>query len=374
MTRIADIMKALESWAPRASQQSYDNVGLQVGDAGKNLSKAIIALDLTPAVVEEAIANGAALVITHHPLIFRPLKSVTQQDWHGSLILKLASAGIALYCIHTNLDAAKGGVSFALAEQLGLTDIRFLRPIKDTLVKLVTFVPADHFEVVREALAQAGAGQIGDYDACAFSSTGTGYFRPGASTNPHIGEAGGDLTSVNEIRIETEVLRWYLPTAIRALQASHPYEEVAYDVYPLKQAGTQVGMGAIGMLEKPESLQTFLKRAATALSTDGLRFVGDPDAEVKCVAVCGGSGADLMSDAMHTGADAFLTADITYHRFFDVLDTAGNPRMALIDVMHYETEACTEVLLVKWLAERFPDISWIKTANRTSPIDTFIIK
>lgn len=371
MPSINTITSTLESWAPRGMQQTYDNVGLQVGDPDAVVDTAVIALDLTPAIADEAIAQNAQLIITHHPLIFRPLKSVTTRDWHGSLILKLAQAGIALYCIHTNLDAAKGGVSFALAQQLGLRDIGFLKPMDNTLVKLVSFVPRTHTSGVRAALADAGAGRIGEYDACAFVGTGTGYFKPGENTAPHTGTAGGGITSADENRIEVEVQRWDLPRVLRALHQAHPYEEVAYDVYPLENAGTRTGMGAIGNLSDAEPLDAFLQRVSSALSTSSLRFVGDASASIQRVAVCGGSGSDLTDAALRAGADAFLTADITYHRFFDVLDTAGEPRMALIDAMHYETEACTESLLQNWLNEKFPDVNWHKTSLRTSPVQAF---
>lgn len=370
MPTISDITNALESWAPRATQQSYDNSGLQVGDASRTLTKAIIALDLTPAVLQEAITNEAELIITHHPLIFRPVKSITTSDWNGSLILQLAQSGIALYCIHTNLDAAKDGVSFALAEQIGLQDISFLQPLDDTLYKLVTFVPKEHFDVVREAIAEAGAGEIGDYTDCAFAIQGTGYFQPGIDTNPHIGEAGGALESVNEIRLEAEVLRWRLSNVLSALHAAHPYEEVAYDVYPLANKGTQVGMGAIGTLKQAESLPEFIQRISGALNTTSLRYVGDDQQSIQRVAVCGGAGSDLIGTAIRAGADAYLTADITYHRFFEALSANGKPHMALIDAMHYETEACTENLLQDWLSRRFASVEWIKTATRTSPIKT----
>lgn len=374
MTTVSDITKALEQWAPLGTQQSYDNARLQVGDPRTAVSHTIIALDLTPAVIDEAIDAGATLIITHHPLIFRPLKSVTTGTWQGALILRLAQAGIALYCIHTNLDAAKDGVSFALARQLGLTDIKFLKPLADTLVKLVTFVPETHVDPVRSALADAGAGRIGEYDNCAFISTGTGYFSPGEAANPHLGEAGGGLASANEMRIEVEVHRWQLSTVLRALHSSHPYEEVAYDVYPLEKQDTQTGMGAIGELEEARSLEDFLQHTAETLNTDGLRVVGNPDKPIKHVAVCGGSGADLMGAAQRAGADAYVTADVTYHRFFDVLNTGGTPEMALIDAIHYETEACTEDLLQNWLSARFPDLVWQKTVTKTSPIRTFVKK
>lgn len=368
---VREIAEALEAWAPPGSAQSYDNVGLQVGDPEQTVQRALLALDLTPAVVEEAQNLKAELIITHHPLLFRPLRQLTPHSLVSSLALRLAAAGIALYSIHTNLDAAPGGVSFALATQLGLQDVQFLAKMEQALYKLVTFVPVSHFDQVREALAQAGAGRIGNYEACAFASRGTGYFRPGDMARPFIGEPG-KLESAEELRLEVEVARWDLPRVLAAMRAAHPYEEVAYDVYPVEQPYTRAGLGAIGRLAKPEPLRDFLQRVAERLQTDSLRYTGDLEAPVEMVAVCGGAGADLIGRALAAGADAYVTADVTYHRFFDVLDVAGRPRMALIDAGHYETEALTEALLATWLQERFPSVTWQRTTVRTSPVRTFI--
>ena len=369
---IQSITDALEAWAPPGSAQSYDNVGLQVGDAQRPVEHALLALDLTPQVVDEAASIGASLIITHHPLLFKPLSSLTADSFTSNLALRLAEAGIALYSIHTNLDAAPGGVSFALAEHLGLSDVTFLDGFADTLYKLATFVPTDEFESVRAALAEAGAGQIGEYDACAFSTNGTGYFRPGHATNPHIGEAGGSLESVDEVKIEVEVARWNLGSVLATLQATHPYEEVAYDVYPVKQNNSRAGLGAIGQLDAPMPLRDVLERVATRLDAGSLRYVGDPEAIVERVAVCGGAGSDFIGTARGAGADAYVTADVKYHEFFGALDHDGTPDMAIIDPGHYETEALTEALLRDWLAARFPAVDFQRTATRTSPIHTFV--
>ncbi len=369
---IRQIADALEGWAPPASAQSYDNVGLQVGRPERHVRRALVALDLTPAVVNEAEAVEAQLVVTHHPLLFRPLKSLTPGSLPSALALRLAEAGIALYAAHTNLDAAPGGVSFALAEQLGLEHVSFLGGMDETLVKLVTFVPEAHVEAVRAALAEAGAGRIGDYTACAFASAGTGHFRPGEGTDPHIGEAGGDLEAVAEIRLETEVARWDLGRAARALEAAHPYEEVAYDVYPVEQQNTRAGLGALGRLREAVPLRSFLRHVAERLEAESLRYAGDPAQHVHTVAVCGGAGSDLRTRAMRADADAYVTADVKYHDYFDVLAADGAPQMALIDAGHYETEAAAEVLLRRWLAERFPATDWRRTTHRTSPMRTFV--
>lgn len=369
--RLAEVARALEAWAPPGSAQGYDNVGLQVGDAQRTVETALIALDLTPAVIDEAEALGATLILTHHPLIFRPLRSMTAGSWASGLALRLAEAGIALYSIHTNLDAAPGGVSFALAEQLGLENLRFLDGFGETLHKLVTFVPHDHAEAVHAAMAAAGAGQIGDYAACAFTSEGTGHFRPGDGAEPFVGEVG-TLERAPEVRLEMEVARWHLPAVVRALQAAHPYEEVAYDVYDVHQKNTRAGLGAIGTLPEAEPLTAFLRRVAERLEAASLRYAGDPEASVRTVAVCGGSGSDFTKHARRAGADAYVTADVTYHKFFDVFTPDGTPQMALIDAGHYETEAITEQLLRDWLSARFPAVAWHRTTLRTSPMRTFV--
>ena len=224
---IADVADALEAWAPPGSAQDYDNVGLQVGDASRSVDTAVLALDATPAVLEEADRLDADLIVTHHPLLFRPLDGVTADGYVSTLALRLAESGVGLYSAHTNLDAAPDGVSFALADRLGLTDVGFLDGYEETLYKLAVFVPEDAFDAVRQALADAGAGQIGDYEACAFAVEGTGFFRPGADTDPHIGEAGGGVESAQERKLEVEVARWNLRPVLAALDEAHPYDEVA---------------------------------------------------------------------------------------------------------------------------------------------------
>jgi len=370
--RISDVTDALEAWAPPGSAQDYDNVGLQVGDASRSVETGLLALDATPQVLAEANEIGADLIVTHHPLLFQPLDGVTADDYVSNLALRLAEAGVALYSIHTNLDAAPGGVSFALADRLGLTDVGFLDGYEDTLYKLVVFVPEDAFDTVRQALADAGAGQIGEYEACAFAVEGTGFFKPGEGTNPHIGEAGGDVESAQERKLEVEVARWDLGDVMAALNEAHPYEEVAYDLYPVKQKNSRAGLGALGTLETPMSLSTFLDRVATRLEAGSLRYTGDGDATVERVAVCGGAGSDFIGTARAAGADAYVTADVKYHQFFQTLDRDGTPDMALVDPGHYETEALTEALLRDWLTERFPAATWHRTDRRTSPMKTFV--
>jgi dinuclear metal center YbgI/SA1388 family protein len=369
---IADVTDALEAWAPPGSAQDYDNVGLQVGDASRTVDTALLALDATPQVLEEAQEIDADLIVTHHPLLFRPLDGVTADSYVSNLALRLAESETALYSIHTNLDAAPGGVSFALADRLGLTEVGFLDGFDETLYKLAVFVPEDAFRTVREALADAGAGRIGDYEACAFAVEGTGFFKPGANTDPYIGEAGGDVESAQEHKLEVEVARWNLGRVLNALHDAHPYDEVAYDLYPVHQSNSQAGLGALGVLPEPEPMPDFLRRVADRLDAGSLRYAGDDESPVERVAVCGGAGSDFIGTALGAGADAYVTADVKYHEFFNVLDTDGTPEMALVDPGHYESEALTEALLRDWLADRFPAAQWQRTDLRTNPMKTFV--
>jgi dinuclear metal center YbgI/SA1388 family protein len=332
----------------------------------------MLALDATPAVLAEAQVHDAELVVTHHPLLFRPLDGVTADGYVSNLTLRFAEAGVGLYSIHTNLDAAPQGVSFALAERLGLTDVGFLDGYEDTLYKLAVFVPEDAFDAVRQALADAGAGRIGDYEACAFATKGTGFFRPGADADPHIGTAGGDVESADERKLEVEVARWNLGGVMGALRDAHPYEEMAYVLYPVKQKNSRAGLGALGRLDDPMPLSAFLNRVATRLDAGSLRYAGAPDATVERVAVCGGAGSDFIGTARGAGADAYVTADVKYHEFFDALDRDGTPQMALVDPGHYETEALTEALLRDRLREQFPQVDWHRTDTTTSPMRTFV--
>ena len=288
-----------------------------------------------------------------------------------NLALRLAESGIALYSAHTNLDSVRGGVSFALAEQLGLKDVDFLMHKDDTVVKLVTFVPADSAEQVRGALTDAGAGQIGQYSGCSFESSGTGRFTAEKETNPAVGNPGGPAEQVEEVRLETEVAKWDLAKVISAMKDAHPYEEVPYDIYPVRQPFQNAGLGAIGTLENPVRLETFLTTVSQTLENSALRYTGDLDKMINRVAVCGGSGSKFVGAAQAAGADAYVTADVTYHTFFDVLNTDGNPEIALIDPGHYESERITEVLMLDFLKTEFPDVEWLRTTTRTAPVKTF---
>jgi dinuclear metal center YbgI/SA1388 family protein len=329
---IADIIRTLEAWAPRWTAWERDNVGLQVGDPRRSVRRVLVTLDVTPAVVEEAVRRKVELIVSHHPLLFRPTASITSSDEVGRMILALAERRITLYSAHTNLDFAPGGVSMCLAQRLGLQSVRFLVPLKDTLAKVAVFVPEGHVRRVRSAMADAGAGVIGEYASCAFAAPGQGSFRGSATTNPAVGTAG-QLEEIPEVRLEMVAPRADVPGVVRAMKAVHPYEEVAYDVYPLDNPSTTAGMGAVGELAAPVTPSVFLRGIRRSLAPAALRHTVPGTRRIRTVAVCAGSGSDLLPDAIRSGADAFVTADVRYHAFH-----AATGSILLVDAGHWETE------------------------------------
>jgi dinuclear metal center YbgI/SA1388 family protein len=329
---LADIEKFFEEWAPRWTAWERDNVGIQVGRRAKKISKLLLALDVTPEIVEEAIAGKFDLIVTHHPLLFRPPSSISDSDNVGATVLSLAERGIALFSAHTNLDAAQGGVSFALAQTLGVAKPSFLVPLKGTLLKIAVFVPERHADIVAAAMAGSGAGIIGEYQSCSFRTTGKGTFRGSQHSKPAVGNPL-QLEEAPEVRLEMIVPRAHVNAVIAAMKSAHPYEEVAYDLYPLENGNPNVGMGAIGNLSKPMTLRTFLVFVKKALSSSSVRFSESPHQSIKRVAVCGGSGSELLEDAIREQADVFVTADVRYHTF-----QSASGRIALVDAGHYETE------------------------------------
>jgi len=328
---IKEIEQIVEAWAPTWTAWERDNVGLQIGDRTRKISKVLVALDVTEQVVLEARSAKVDLIVSHHPLLFRPQSSVTSASAVGRMLLKLAESKIAVYSAHTNLDFTRHGVSFALAGALGLRNIGFLSPLKGTLAKVVVFVPAPYADRVADAMSSAGAGVIGDYGACSFRTEGTGTFRGSARTKPFVGKAG-NLERVDEVRLEMVAPRARTQAVVAAMKRAHPYEEAAYDLYHLDNEDPNYGMGAVGSLSAAQSLKSFLKRTKRVLHAEALRYSGDLRKQVKRVAVCGGSGSDLLSSAADAGADVFVTADVRYHAFHE----AGN--IALVDAGHWETE------------------------------------
>ena len=329
---VSDVHRIISAWAPKDIAWEKDNIGLQIGDYAAAVKGILVCLDVTPKVVAEAAKRKANLIISHHPLLFRPPKSITPQDEVGKTIRALIEKSINLYSAHTNLDFTSGGTSFALAEALGLKNTEFLHSTYRVQKKLVTFVPEQHVGEVRDAMAEAGAGVIGNYDHCSFGTKGIGTFRGNEKATPAVG-VKGRVEQAAEIRLEMIVNQWDVPNVLTALHRNHPYEEVAYDLYPLDNVNEQYGMGVMGTLERPMRVRQFLEFVKKRLRVGALRYTAGRAKTISTIAACGGSGAELVDTAIGKGADAFITADVKYHDFHHA---QGN--VLLIDAGHYETE------------------------------------
>lgn len=332
--RLKDVVAVMERLAPPKLAEDWDNSGWQVGDPDAVVQKVLLALDVTPAVVEEAEQNNVQLVISHHPVLLKGIKSVRRDEPAGGLLFRLVRAGISVYSAHTTLDSAAGGVNDALARALDLQELEVLHPVNyERLIKLVVFVPGDYADAVRGALGRAGAGWIGNYSDCTFNTRGTGTFRPREGTNPFTGTVG-ELERVDEVRIETIVRQDDVDRVVGAMLDAHPYEEAAYDLYPMENRGGVLGLGRVGLLAEPVLLSQMAAKVKKDLEAVNLRYGGDPNAMVRRVAVCGGSGGDLWPLARRRGADVLVTGDVRYHAARDML-TAG---MAFVDAGHFATE------------------------------------
>jgi dinuclear metal center YbgI/SA1388 family protein len=313
-----EIIHLFEQFSPKGLAMEDDKIGLQIGRLNKKIDKIMIALDVLEEVIDEAIAKGVQLIIAHHPPIFRPLKNVRTDTVQGRMIEKLLKHDIAVYAAHTNLDVAKGGVNDLLAEALGLENPEVLVPtFESKLKKLVVFTPKSHAEEIRKVLGNSGAGFIGNYSHCSFSADGTGRFLPEENTNPFIGQKG-HLESVDEVRIETIVPEQLLKRVITSMIKAHPYEEVAYDVYPVENKGEVLGLGRIGTVDEI-TLGEFAQRVKTVLEVQSVRVVGDLASKVKKVAVLGGDGNKYFKHAKFKGADVYITGDIYYHTAHDAM-------------------------------------------------------
>jgi dinuclear metal center YbgI/SA1388 family protein len=313
------LIQAFEDRVPKsfAIDDDRKKIGLQIGTLNKPVKIAMIALDVLENVVDEAIENHVDLIIAHHPLIFHPLRKINTDSAHGRIIEKCIKHDITVYAAHTNLDVAKGGVNDLMAEALGLKNTEILVPTNETqLKKLAVFVPRDHADDVRRALGEAGAGYIGNYSHCTFNSSGQGTFMPQEGTNPYIGSQG-KLEHADEVKIETIIPAELQAKVIQAMVDAHPYEEVAYDLYPLDNQEEVFGLGRIGILEEEMTLRTFAEHVKKAFDVKGLRIVGRLDDPVKKVAVLGGDGNKFMSTARLQGADVFVTGDVYYHTAHD---------------------------------------------------------
>jgi dinuclear metal center YbgI/SA1388 family protein len=361
--KLKDLTSFLDSAIPLSFQEGYDNAGLQVGSPDKEINSALLTLDVTDEVLDEAGYAGCDVIISHHPLIFTGIKQLTGKNFTERILLKAIRQDIAIYSAHTNLDVLEKGVSRKMAEKIGLKNIRVLIPLKNKLLKLVTYIPEEHLDKVREAVFSAGAGMIGDYDKCSFVTSGTGSFRAGVDTEPFIGEKG-KLHFEKEIRFETVLFSHMKSRVIKALLEVHPYEEVAYDLYPLENDNINSGMGCTGEFTEPVSEKELLRMLGTIFSAKGIRYSKSTGREIKKVALCGGAGGPYISDAIASGADAFISADIRYHSFFEAGD-----KILLADIGHFESEKFSVEILYELIIKNFPTFAVRFSEINTNPIN-----
>lgn len=349
MITIQDIINEMEAWAPTGIAWERDNVGLQIGEPEAELTGGLAALEVTPEVIREALQKNCNLIMTHHPLIFKPLYNVTPKTLPGRLALEIARNNMALYSAHTNLDFTRDGVNFVLGRKLGLQDIDFLYQQSGSMKKVAVFVPPDHVEAVTNAMTKAGAGIIGNYEACSFQTRGTGAFRPLDGAQPFSGEVG-KLQHEDEVRVEMVTPAWRSTAVISAMIEAHPYDEVAYDVYPNEAIDPMYGAGVIGALPEPMPVGDFITHTKNSINIPSIRWTRGRSDTVTRVAVCGGSGSDLMPVAIQKKADAFVTADIKYHAFHEARNL-----IHLVDAGHYETEIFIVDAIVKRLQKKYPE-------------------
>lgn len=360
-----DLVKKIESWAPKEISWQKDNVGLQIGNLERELKNILLCLEVTPGVIEEALEKNCNFIFSHHPFLFHPLRKIDlSRDKNSLMIEALIKNDITLYSAHTNLDFTKDGVSFEIAKLLGLKNIKFLVNQKANQYKLSLFVPKAHLENVEDAIFKAGGGIIGEYTHCGFRTEGTGSFKGSEKSNPSIGEKQ-KYETVEEVKLEIIVESWKINKVIKALKAVHPYEEPAYDVYLINNENVNYGLGAVGEFEVPFEENKFLELVSAKLNVKNFRYTKGKSSQIKKVAVCGGSGSEYFQDALSRGADAYITADIKYHTFHD-----ASEEILLVDAGHYETEIHS-LDEVKKKMENFingNNIKVLKYSKTTNPV------
>lgn len=360
--KFKDIGKAIEKWAPPALAESYDNVGLLVGEPHTECTGVLVNLDVTEALIDEAVEKGLNLIVTHHPIWFGGRKRLNGEDYVSRIILKAVRSGVGLYACHTNLDNVRHGVNKMIGDKLGMIEVKTLAPKKGLMMRMTVFVPKGFRDAVQEALFTAGAGQVGHYDQASFISQGTGTFRPLEGSNPTVGETGKRAVE-EEAAIEVVLPAYQKGAVVGAMLAAHPYELPAYQIWPIGNVSEDIGSGMVGELPEPMSKADFLAHVRDTFNCGGIRYADFPGEKIARVAWCGGSGSFLTQAAIRSGADAFVTGDITYHKYFDNED-----RILLLDIGHYESEQYTSHLICSYLSEKFPTFAVHLSVLNTNPV------
>ncbi len=362
---LQELISEIEKFAPRQYQEAYDNSGLLIGSPEMTISSALLTLDVTEAVIDEAREKGCNLIISHHPIIFGGLKKINGKNYVERTVIKAIKHDIAVYAAHTNLDNVAGGVNFKIAEKLALTNTRVLSQKSNVLTKLTFFVPSAFTEAVVANIHAAGAGNVGNYSHCSFTVNGTGRFKPEAGAQPTTGTLG-KLSQESEDRVEVILPSFLTSDVLSALKSSHPYEEVAYYLYSLENKNQYVGGGAIGELTEPMPVVAFFDFLREALKVKVIRHTKIVREAISTVAVCGGSGSFMLPHAIRAKADIFITADFKYHEFFD-----AEEKLIIADIGHFESEQFTKELFQDIISQKFPNFATYLSKVDTNPVKYF---
>ena len=361
--RIQNFIDVIEEWAPTAYAEDFDNVGLIIGNPELECKGVLVTHDTLENVVEECIKKDFNLIVSFHPIIFSGLKKLTQSTYVERVVTKAIKNDICVYAIHTALDNHRFGVSHALAENLGLYDIEVLSPKEKTIRKLTTYAPKNEAPVLLEKLYEAGAGKIGNYKECSFISSGKGTFKGNENSNPNLG-VKGEKTEVDEVQINLIFELHSQQKILHTLFETHPYEEVAYEVFSLENKNQTIGMGSLGELENEMDEEVFINWVQDKLNIDMVRHSKTIGKKIKKVAVLGGSGSFAISSAIRSNADVFVTADLKYHDFFQ-----AENKILLIDAGHYETEQFTKKLIHDNLIKKLPNFAIALSESITNPVN-----
>jgi len=361
--KLSHITSILEDFAPLSLQESYDNAGLVTGHKEMDISEALLCIDITESVINEAIQKGCNLIISHHPLIFKGLKKINGSNYIERCVIKAIKNDIAIYCAHTNIDSVLNGVSHKMGDKLNLINTRILSPNKDNLKKLICYCPKEHSEKVRNAIFKAGAGSIGNYDNCSFNINGEGTFKANLKANPFVGEKE-KIHTESETRIEVLLPNHISNKVISAMKEAHPYEEVAFDIINTEINDTTTGFGLIGELEEEINTNDFLNLIKETFNCEAIRHSPLINTTIKTVALCGGSGSFLINNAINNKADIFITGDIKYHDYFTTED-----KIILADIGHYESEQFTKDIFYELVTKKIPTFAVRFSEVNTNPIN-----
>ena len=360
--KIKEILSILEEMAPLAYAEDFDNVGLLVGDANADAKGILVCHDALETVIDEAIEKQCNLVVCFHPILFSGIKKITGKNYVERSILKAIKNDIAIYAVHTALDNHQAGVNKIFCDALGLINTKVLVSKQNFIQKLVTYTIPENVEQLRNALFDAGAGKIGNYDDCSFNSKGIGTYMGNENSNPEIGERF-EFVEAEEIKIEVTFEKYLQPRILKALFSNHVYEEVAYEVYDLQNVHQNIGLGMIGELPEEMDELDFLKMVKKKMDCGGIRHTDFLEKKIKKVAVLGGSGSYAIKNAIAAEADVYLTADLKYHNFYE-----AENKILLADIGHFESERYTKNYIVDYLTKKIPNFAIVLSQINTNPV------